>query len=93
MAEDPETAPEASPLARACAAVLAYDGIDPATLSEAALADHVLAVAELRSLAEARAWAAVRAFDARGGAAVDAAVSTRSWLRHRCQLTGADAGA
>src|SRR4051794_1615481 len=56
---------------------------DVAGLSDAALAEDLIALQQLCNRVNAEMSRTLAAFDARGGALADGAASTQAWLRHK----------
>ncbi len=67
--------------------------VDPASLSGAALSEHLGALLELRSQVEAAVLGAVGEWDARQGWAADAFVNGPSWLVHNGSMSWGEARA
>jgi len=65
--------------------------VDPASLTDVALAAHVQALDAERCRAEAAMARAVAVWDARKAWAYDGATSGTAWLAHRCELSRSSA--
>ncbi len=67
--------------------------VDPASLSGAELSEHVVALAGVRSRAEAALLDTVGRWDAAREWAADACVNGAAWLAHNASMGGAEARA